>query len=194
MDMKLTLFFLYTVAVVYLINFGIANKSTPTNTKEVYMYSGTLAMTGIISEVAINSFCRAVFDTPLWLYHVTPIHHGDTSVFAFFQWSLYGYHLYFVRKKLQSYHFQYEEAIFALALSVDALLLEIFVNVSSNVFLDTFVFYYLPGDIGHLTTMFVYPIYLLGGVALCEFLRRFEKDPMFFGNLSFSVASIIVFL
>jgi len=194
MDTKLTLFFLYTVAAICLINFGLANKSTPTNIKEVYMYSGTLAMTGIISEVLINSFCRAVFDAPLWLYQVTPIRQGDTSVFAFFQWALYGYHLYFVRKKLQSYHFHYEDAIFALVLSVDALLLEILINISSNAFLDTFVFYYLPGDIGHLTTVLVYPIYLLGGVALCEFLRRFEKDPLFFGNLSFSIAFVIVFL
>jgi len=194
MDIKLVLFFLYTVAVIYLINFGLANKSTPTNTKEVYMYSGTLAMTGIISEVLINSFYRAAFDSPLWLYQVTPIRQGDTSVFAFFQWSLYGYHLYFVRKKLQSYHFRYEDALFALVLSIDALLLEILINISSNFFLGTFVFYYLPGDIGHLTTVFVYPFYLLGGAALCEFFRRFEKDPMFFGNLSFSVASIIVFL
>jgi hypothetical protein len=194
MDIKLILFFLYMVAVVYLINFGLANKSTPTNIKEVYMYSGTLAMTGIISEVLINSFCRAAFDAPLWLYQVTPIRQGDTSVFAFFQWALYGYHLYFVRKKLQSYHFHYEDAIFALVLSVDALLLEILINISSNAFLDTFVFYYLPGDFGHLTTVYVYPVYLLGGVALCEFLRRFEKDPLFFGNLSFSIAFVIVFL
>jgi hypothetical protein len=62
MDTKLILFFLYSVAVIYFVNFAFTNKSTQTNIKEVYMYSGTLAMIGIISEVTINSFCRAVFE------------------------------------------------------------------------------------------------------------------------------------
>jgi hypothetical protein len=194
MDTNLILFFLYMVVIVNLAGFVLTDKSTQVNIKEVFMWSGTLALIGCISEVAINSFCRAVFDSPLWLYHVTPIHHGDTSVFAFFQWSLYGYHLYFVRKKLQSYHFHYEAAIFALVLSVDALLLEIFVNLSSNVFLDTFIFYYLPGDIGHLTTVYVFPFYLLGGAILTGMSKRFFSDPMFFGTLSYSIAFIFVFL
>ncbi len=151
-------------------------------------------MLGCISEVAINSFCRAVFDTSLWEYRVTPIHHGDTSVFAFFQWSLYGYHLYFVRKKLQSFHFKYEDYLFAFILAIEALLLEILVNVSSNYFLNTYVFYYLPNDMGHLTTIFVFPFYLLGGAILIGMFKRFLLDPMFFGTLSFSVAFIFVFL
>jgi len=191
---NLILFFLYLVAVIYFAGLALTNKSMQTSIKDAYMYSGTLALIGCISEVAINSFCRAVFDSPLWLYQVTPIHQGDTSVFAFFQWSLFGYHVYYVRKKLQSYHFKYEAALFAVVVSVDALLLEIFVNVSSQVFLDTFVFYYLPGDIGHLTTIYVYPFYLLGGVILNETFERFEKEPLFFGNLSFSIAFIFVFL
>jgi len=191
---NLILFFLYLVAVIYFAGLALTNKSMQTSIKDAYMYSGTLALIGCISEVAINSFCRAVFDSPLWLYQVTPIHQGDTSVFAFFQWSLFGYHVYYVRKKIQSYRFRYEAALFAVVVSVDALLLEIFVNASSQVFLDTFVFYYLPGDIGHLTTIYVYPFYLLGGVILNETFERFEKEPLFFGNLSFSIAFIFVFL
>jgi len=194
MDTNLILFFLYLVVIVNLAGFVLTDKSTQVNIKEVFMWSGTLALIGCISEVAINSFCRAVFDAPLWLYHVTPIHHGDTSVFAFFQWSLYGYHLYFVHKKLQSLQLNYEAAIFALVLSVDAMLLEILTNISSNFLLDTFIFYYLPGDIGHLTSIYVAPVYLLGGIILNEFFRRFERDPLFFGNLGFSIAFIFVFL
>ena len=158
------------------------------------MYSGTLALIGCISEVAINSFCRAAFDSSLWIYQITPVHHGDTSIFAFFQWSLYGYHLYFVQKKIQSFKAKYEEYIFALVISVEALLLEIFVNVSSNFFLNTFIFYYIPGDMGHMTTAFVFPVYILGGAILIETFKRFLKDPVFFGTLSFSVAFIFVFL
>jgi hypothetical protein len=191
---NLIIFFFYLVTVIYFAGFALTNSSTQIKIKEVYMYSGTLALIGCISEVAINSFCRAAFDSPLWIYQVTPIHHGDTSVFAFFQWSLYGYHLYYVRKKIQSYNFKHENYIFAFVLSVDALLLEIFVNVSSNFFLNTFIFYYIPGDIGHLTTVYVYPFYLLGGAILNEIFKRFEKDPMFFGNLSFSIVFIFVFL
>lgn len=158
------------------------------------MWSGALAMIGCISEVAINSFCRAVFDSSLWIYQVTPIHGGDTSVFAFFQWSLYGYHLYFLHKKIQSFNVKYEAAIFTFLLAVDALLLEMFVNVSSIFFLDTFIFYYIPGDMGHLTTMAVFPFYVLGGAILTGIFKRFLNDPMFFGTLSFSIAFIFVFL
>ncbi|TAN65228.1 MAG: hypothetical protein EPN17_17255 [Methylobacter sp.] len=191
---NLIIFFFYLVAVVYCAGFALTNSSTQVRAKEVYMYSGTLALIGCISEVAINSFCRAAFDSSLWVYQVTPIHHGDTSIFAFFQWSLYGYHLYFVHQKIQSLDVKYKEYIFTVFLAVEALLLEILVNVSSNFFLNTFIFYYLPGDMGHLTTVFVFPFYLLGGAILIGIFSRFLKDPMFFGTLSFSVAFIFVFL
>ena len=158
------------------------------------MYSGTLALIGCISEVAINSFCRTAFHSPLWIYQVTPIHHGDTSIFAFFQWSLYGYHLYFVQKKIQSLKVKHEAYIFTFVISVEALLLEIFVNISSNFFLNTFIFYYIPEDMGHLTTVFVFPVYVLGGAILVETFKRFSQDPIFFGTLSFSIAFIFVFL
>lgn len=194
MDANLIVFFLYLAAAVYLAGFALSDSSTQVNIKELFMWSGALAMIGCISEVAINSFCRAVFDSPLWIYQVTPIHHGDTSVFAFFQWSLYGYHLYFVDKKIRSFKVKYEEYIFTFLLAVDALLLEMFVNVSSNFFLDTFIFYYLPGDIGHLTTLAVFPFYLLGGAILIGMFKRFLNDPMFFGTLSYSIAFIFVFL
>ncbi|MCK9394774.1 MAG: hypothetical protein M0Q44_04215 [Methylobacter sp.] len=194
MATNLIIFFLYLVAVVYFAGFALTNSSTQARIKEVFLYSGTLAMIGCISEVAINSFCRAAFHSSLWTYQVTPIHQGDTSVFAFFQWSLYGYHLYYVQQKLRSFKFKHEEYIFAFVLSIDALLLEAFVNISSLFFLNTFIFYYTPGDMGHLTTVFVFPFYLLGGAILIGIFNRFLKDPLFFGTLSFSVAFIFVFL
>jgi hypothetical protein len=191
---NLIIFFLYLATVIYFAGFALTNKSTQIRIKEVYLYSGTLALIGCISEVAINSFCRTAFDTSLWIYQITPIHRGDTSIFAFFQWSLYGYHLYYVQKKLQSYKFKHEEYIFAFVLSIDALLLEAFVNISSLFFLNSFVFYYTPGDMGHLTTVFVFPFYLLGGAILIGIFNRFLKDPLFFGTLSYSIAFIFVFL
>ncbi len=194
MATSLIIFFLYLLAVVYFSGFALTNSATKTSMKEIFMYCGTLALIGCISEVAINSFCRAVFDMSLWAYQVTPIHHGDTSRFAFFQWALYGYHLYFVKKKIQSFNFKYEEYVFAFVLSVDALLLELFVNLSSNYFLNTFVFYYIPGDLGHYTTVFVFPFYLLGGAILNGIFKRFSNDPLFFGTLSFAIAFIFVFL
>jgi hypothetical protein len=84
MATNLIIFFLYLVTVVYFAGFALTNSSTQIKIKEVYLYSGTLALIGCISEVAINSFCRAVFDASLWNYQVTPVHHGDTSIFAFF--------------------------------------------------------------------------------------------------------------
>ena len=191
---NLSIFFLYLVAVVYFVGFALTDSSTQIRSKEVYLYSGTLALIGCISEVAINSFCRIAFHSPLWIYQVTPIHQGDTSIFAFFQWSLYGYHLYYVQKKLQSFKFKHEEYIFAFVLSIDALLLEAFVNISSLFFLNTYIFYYTPGDMWHLTTVFVFPFYLLGGAILIGIFQRFLQDPLFFGTLSFSIAFIFVFL
>jgi hypothetical protein len=194
MDTNLIVFFLYLVAVIYLAGLALVNDTAEIRIREVYMYSGTLALIGCISEVAVNSFCRAVFDSPLWVYLVTPIHQGDTSIFAFFQWSLYGYHLYFVHKKIYSLNIKHKDYIFIFLLAVEALLLEIFVNISSKFFLNTFIFYYTLGDMGHLTTVFVLPVYLLGGAILNETFKRFLRDPVFFGNLCFSVAFIFVFL
>lgn len=194
MDTNLIVFFLYLVAVIYLAGLALVNDTAEIRIREVYMYSGTLALIGCISEVAVNSFYRAVFDSPLWIYLVTPIHKGDTSIFAFFQWSLYGYHLYFVHKKIYSLNVKHKDYIFIFLLAVEALLLEIFVNISSKFFLNTFIFYYTLGDMGHLTTVFVLPVYVLGGAILNEIFKRFLRDPVFFGNLCFSVAFIFVFL
>jgi len=47
---------------------------------------------------------------------------------------------------------------------------------------------------GHLTTVYVFPVYLLGGAILIETFKRFLQDPVFFGTLSFSIAFIFVFL
>ncbi|HEY8098155.1 MAG TPA: hypothetical protein VIE65_19005, partial [Methylobacter sp.] len=80
---NLIIFFLYLVAVIYFAGFALIDSSTKIKIKEVYMYSGTLALIGCISEVAVNSFCRAAFDSSLWTYLVTPVHQGDTSIFAF---------------------------------------------------------------------------------------------------------------
>jgi len=191
---NLIIFFLYLIAVIYFAGLALIKSPTEVRIKEVYMYSGTLALIGVISEVAVNSFCRATFQSPLWVYLVTPVHNGDTSIFAFFQWSLYGYHLYFVKKKIHYLNLKHEAYIFALVLSVEALLLEIFVNISSDFFLNTFIFYYTPGDMGHMTSIYVFPVYLLGGAILNEIFKRFLRDPLFFGNLSFSIAFIFVFL
>jgi hypothetical protein len=191
---NLIIFFLYLIAVIYFAGFVLIKSPSEVRIKEVYMYSGTLALIGVISEVAINSFCRATFQSPLWVYLVTPVHNGDTSMFAFFQWALYGYHLYFVKKKIHYLNLKHEAYIFVLVLSVEALLLEIFVNISSSYFLDTFIFYYVPEDMGHMTSIYVFPVYLLGGAILNETFKRFLRDPLFFGNLSFSIAFIFVFL
>lgn len=194
MTTGIALFFLYFTVIICIIDLPLIKGTTRSIPKDVFMYAGAMAMLGPIAEVAINHFCRAVFDYTLWQYKVLPVHDGDTSLISTIEWGIYGYHLYFLHKKVKSFHFKYENYIFIILVSIDGPLIEAVINICGLLFLDTFIFYYFPSDLYHLTSLFAVPFYAIGGFAMSRTLKGFSADPWFFGATGFCTSYIFVFL
>ena len=132
---------------------------------------------------------------PLWVYQIFPIHNGDTSLYSFlFIWPVYGFHIYLFQKKFPIFTDKTKQYFAAACIALDAVLLEFLINLSSIIVFSRFIFFYLPGDMYHFTTLFVLPFYFLGGLVIVKTMRRFIKEPVFFGILSFLVSFVFVFL
>lgn len=194
MTTSITLFFLYFTIIICIIDLPLIKGTARSIPKDVFMYAGAMTMLGPVAEVAINHFCRAVFDYTLWQYKVLSVHDGDTSLLSTFGWGIYGYHLYFLHKKVKSFHFKHEDYIFAFLVSIDALLIEVLMNICGLFSLDTIIFYYFPSDLYHLTSLFAIPFYAMGGFAISRTVKGFSHDPWFFGATGFCTSYIFVFL
>lgn len=164
-----------------------------TNPREVFLHMGVIAMLGPVCEVLINTFCRYVFGSSLWEYHFFPVHNGDTSVYSYCVWAMYGCHLYFMDRRFIHATAAYRMVLFALILSIDAIILEFILNLTSIYTLHTYIFYYLPGDVQHLTTIGVAPFYFCGGILASAIIIRGLKRPIATGLVGFMVGFLFVF-
>lgn len=190
---QIILFSAVWVAVMLTIYFLLALRVKKVNRKEIFLHMGVIAMLGPICEVLINTFCRLVWGGPLWVYHFLPVHHGDTSIYSFFVWGMYGCHLYFMDKRFIHSTAAYRAVLFALILSVDAIILEFILNTTSIYFLHTYIFFYFPNDVHHLTTLAVVPFYFCGGLLTAEILKRTFNYPALFGFLGFLTGFVFTF-
>lgn len=170
------------------------SRSLKVNLKEMFLHMGIIVMLAPICEVVINTLCRFAADSPLWMYHVFTVHNGDTSKFSFFAWAIYGCHLYFMDRKFIHSSARYRTILFALILSLDAICMEFFVNITSIYYLHTYIFFYLPNDVQHLTTLAVVPFYFVCGLLAAEVLRRSFKRPILFGSLGLLIGFVFIFL
>jgi hypothetical protein len=163
------------------------------NVKEIFLHMGVISMLGPLCEVTINTFSRYVLGESLWVYHFLPTHNGDTSLYSFCVWGMYGCHIYFMDRRFIHTTVQYKSVVFALMLSIDAIILEFVLNLTSIYYLDTYIFYYFPSDVDHLTTLAVVPCYIFAGVLASAVIVRGFKYPFVVGAIGFIVGYIFTF-
>ena len=100
-----------------------------------------------------------------------PRHQGDVSGLGPLIWPAYGLHLYLTEQSLR----HRGRTVMALLNGLDApLLFEVGGNLLFLAILGEFYAYYLPGDLGHLTSLQVVPIYMLSiliGYRILDALR-----------------------
>lgn len=192
--LSLILILCFWILVIYFIQSLFSKKLIKINPKNLFAYCGALAIIGPIGEISINTVYTYALGTPLWIYQLFPIHHGYTSLFSFFIWPAYGFHVYLLHEKLNSYNFKNKDIVLATFVAFDAMILEVLLNISSILLFGKYVFFYFPPDIYHLTTLVVIPFYFLGGLVIVKTLKRFLKDPIFFGVMSFLISAVVVFL
>lgn len=186
-------FALYLWAFVYTLNCIIARRIVRFRFKTAVIYTIALATLGVFGEVFVGSIYTILFGKPLWQYHVAPIHHNYTSLYAPVLWGTLGFYVGLLHDYLKErgiVRVLYLAPLFA----IETLGLEIFANGSFHLFFGDYLFYYLPGDLWHLTSVQTLPFYLPAGIVFVLAMRRFLRDTGFFTVMCGFAGTVLVFL
>ena len=184
----LVLFSLFWIVFIYTCNSIFQKKFLIPDYKISLLYISTVALIGVFGEVFINSIYNFVFGVPLWEYHLFPIHNSYTSYYSLYIWGLYGFHLYLFHNNRNS-----TAKNIAIMISIEAIILEVIFNSSFLLLTGQFIFYYLPNDLWHVTSLQAIPFYFLAGLIIVKSLKRFLKDPFFFTIMTFLITVVFVF-
>jgi len=134
----------------------------------------------IALESLVNPAYEMLFGHKLWEYRVLPLHNANVSALSVALWTAYGIHLYFslqslrrrLPDKLKGRHGR------ALVIGFEA---PLFAEVTGNlIFLaiaGQYYAYYLPGDLFHLTSFQVIPVYAVCVYFGLHILDRMEQLP-----------------
>jgi len=192
--LKLVLFAIAWVALIYILNSLIAGTFKRINIKQLAMYATSVAMIGVFGEVFLDTAYKLVVGHPLWYYNILPVQHGYTSSYALVTWGIYGFHLYLLHGSLAAKWSITKTRHLALIFCIEALLLEALLTLSARVVFGKFLYYYLPSDLWHVSSFQNIPFYFICGVLVLKSLKRFRADPVFFSLMCSALAFVLVFL
>ncbi|HEX5752941.1 MAG TPA: hypothetical protein VFZ09_42450 [Archangium sp.] len=174
----LTSFLLVFTPLLYLSACALARRLLHPRVDTLVLYMGTTCFCATLGEVGTDTLCVTLLKRPLWLYHVWPVNHGYASAAGLFTWPLYGGFVYLLHQALRTnprLRCFDRDGTKVLLLAVNAMLLEIFVNVFSLGLFESFFFFYFREDLGHFSTGEIFlPYVVLGsaGLKLLAFLER----------------------
>jgi len=189
-------FTLVFATTVYLFNSWLERKWVRIKWPDIILFMGIAAAVGPTAEVLVNTFARAFLGAPLWLYQLFPVHGGDTSLVMSVIWPLYGFHIYCFHAALKARYDKTEDIDLALFVGIDAITLEVFANLFSLSFFYTLIFYYLAGDLRHLSTAVIFVPYVFGGYLAIKILHFLKKNHhrVFWGVAGFIWNWILIFV
>jgi hypothetical protein len=177
---------------IYLFNSALIRRLSKIDIRTALCYISSVIVLGVFGEVLVDSVYDKIFGVPLWVYRLLPIHHSYTSYYSLFIWGMYGFHLYLLHssfgRKIRS------TWVLAIIISVEALIIEVLFNLTSLTFLGQYIFYYLPNDLWHVTSIQVMPVYFLAGFLIARLTKDERIDPWFFILTNLCLASVLIFL
>jgi hypothetical protein len=162
--------------------------------KMAVLYFSTVALIGVFGEIFLDTVYNHFVGRPLWHYNILPVQNGYTSSYAIVIWGILGIYLYLMHDNLASKWSITKTKHLALIFSLEALLIEALVTLSAKVFLGNYLYYYLPGDLWHVSSFQNIPFYFICGIVILQTMKRFRKDPYFFSSMSASLIFVLVFL
>lgn len=192
--LKLVLFALGVGGFVYLLNCAIAKQFKKVSLRPALAYFSTMALIGLFGEIFLDTAYNFFVGHPLWYYNILPIQGGYTSSYAVVTWGLYGVHLYLLHDSLKARWSITRTRHLVLIFSFEALLFEAILTLSARLVFGKFLYYYLPGDLWHVTTVQNFPFYFICGVVALKTLQRARKDPIFFTGMSSFLILVLVFM
>ena len=131
-----------------------------------------------IMEAGLGYLHTELFGWRLWEYHLLPNHRAYGSFLGPITWPWYGFHLCLFEEALARRGLEIHNVYWRGSVTgVDGPLLEILGNGLFVLIFGQYVFYYFPGDLGHVTSLAVMPHYALAGVVLAVVLRALGRAP-----------------
>ena len=191
--LNLFIFTLVCTLIVYLLNALLSHRFKKIDYRFALLYITTLALLGVFGEVLIDSLFNLFLNKPLWKYHLLPIHNGYTSYYSLCIWGMYGFYLYIFHDFLKGKRSKLSNNHLFFLVGVEAIALEITINVLYIVIYGDYIFYYLPNDLWHLTSIQAIPFYFLLGTVISRCIKRFRRDPKFFIAMNASLVTVMVF-
>ncbi len=172
-ELILSLFSISWILIIILFNLLIARGGLSFKLDRAFLYVITMASIGVAGELLFDSIYNLVFKRPLWQYRLYPIHQGYTSIYSVYLWGSIGLFLYLFHDTLRKKRVT-STLVLVLLFCIDAIVFEVLVNLSYKAIFKNFLFYYLPNDLWHITTVQVIPLYLLAG-AFTIYALNFAK-------------------
>lgn len=191
----IVVFVLFFLPLLYLFCSFVAKKFLPVHFPKLALYMGCTFFGAMWCEIIIDTLFVEFSGQPGWIYKVWPVHHGYTSGVGMFMWPLYGFFVYCMNSAIETNpKLTYinngiaKTYLFAL----DAMALEIITNIFAIMLYHTYLFYYLPDDLLHFTTIQIFIPYLFVsalGASFSFLLERLKKNQFIIG-LAFYLAGV----
>lgn len=189
-------FVLFFLPLLYFFPSFVAQKFLSVNFPRLVLFMGCTFFGAMWCEILLDTLFVKFIGQPGWIYKIWPIHHGYTSGVGMFMWPLYGFFIYFLNNAIETSPRLVainNGAAKVFLFTIDAMVLEILANTFSILMYHTYLFYYLPNDLLHFTTIQIFIPYLLVsslGTTLLLLLDRFKKNHFAIG-LSFYLAGVV---
>ena len=169
------------VGLSYFINRRLSGDSFKVDVYLLIMHAVTLFCLAIFFEPIINRLYYYFVGEKLWQYQVMPVYGRDVSLLSPLLWSAYGMHIYFIEQTYLKHlpRFLRNRKSYALLHGLDApLIFEVSGNLVFLLLIGKYYAYYLPGDLFHLTSVRVIPLYILCiffGLLLLHWLEKQKR-------------------
>ncbi|HNY49486.1 MAG TPA: hypothetical protein PLV50_03610 [Smithella sp.] len=192
-------FVLFFAPLIYIFCSLLNKKFIVIQLPKLVLYMGATFFGAMWYEIILDTFFVKVSGQPGWLYKIWPMYHGYTSGVGMVMWPLYGFFIYCMNSAIETnpkFINLNNGSAKAFLFAIDAMALEILVNCFSIVFFHTYLFYYLPGDLMHFTTIQIFIPYLFAcslGAAFSWFLNSLKKNHFMIG-LTFYLAGVVSLL
>lgn len=195
------LFSITLVSASYALNRRLIGAKLHIEPYRLALTASAVLLFAILGEAIVNPLYEYWFSSKLWEYRVLPLHDGNVSALAAFIWTAYGIHLYFTLQTLEQRLPSRLKNSYAKAFLIGfeaPLIAEVTGNLVFLSMANTYYAYYLPSDIGHLTSLRVIPIYMICIFVGLHLLRSLEQLPkkkamppvLFAGGIAFLLAGL----
>ena len=185
----------FSVAI-YLFNSWLAKKWIKLQWPKVILFMGTMAAAGPFGEILVGNLARFFLGQPLWMYVLLPVHNSNTSMVMSVLWPIYGFHIYCFHTALKARHDITEDSDLSLLFGIDAITVEVLVNLLTLSLFYTYIFYYLADDLWHLSTAEIFIPYVVCGYVCIKTLHFLEKKHhrVIAGIIGFIIGWSIIFI